>query len=70
MNEERQNFSTVVSGHEQSIAGPWGLSGPRERGAVRLEAADYVGEDTGCRGYRREYSAEFKQILRVLGGCL
>ena len=69
MNNETQNTSTVMSAHEQSFTGPWGLSFSRLRAAAQMETSDYAGEDSGCRGHHRGHSAEFKQILRVLGGC-
>ena len=69
MNNERQNNSTALSGCEQPITGPWGLGFSRSRAAAQMETSDYAGEDTGCRGHQRGHSAEFKQILQVLGGC-
>ena len=69
MNNETQNSSDGFSAHEQAVTGPWGLCFSRARTAVYMETSDYVGEDCGCRGHRRGHSAEFKQILQVLGGC-
>ena len=70
MNNETQNTSTVFSAHEQSFTGPWGLCFSRTKATIQMEASDYSAEDTGCRGkHHRGHSAEFKQILQVLGGC-
>jgi hypothetical protein len=69
MNNEAQNTSTAFSTHEQSFTGPWGLGFSRTIAAAQMETSDYAGEDTGCRGRHRGHSAEFKQILQLLGGC-
>ena len=69
MNNETQHASTAFSAGEQSFTGPLGLHFSRVKTAGQMETSDYAGEDVGCRGHQRGHSAEFKEILRVLGGC-